>query len=244
MRKALICIAIILVGFLVTVSTQAQKKKNDAVSEATPYGWSEQQRYTERERVDLAIPLTIGRISLEETLRQRRSVREFGDRDVNIVELAQLLWAGQGITDEKNGKRTAPSAGAIYPMELYVFNKHGVYVYDPGEHQLANIEKEDRRKALSEAAFNQQWVQKAPVTIVIAGDLNKTAKRYGREDAIRFVYIEAGHIAQNLQLQAVAMDLVSVPVGSIDYKKISSVAKFQSRPVYMVCVGKPAEQEE
>lgn len=244
MHKTLICIAIILAGFLVSVNTQAQKKDNDAVTEATPYGWSEQQRYTERERIDLAIPLTIGRISLEETLRQRRSVREFGNRDVNIVELAQLLWAGQGITDEKNGKRTAPSAGAIYPMELYVFNKHGVYLYDPKEHQLVRVVTEDRRKALSEATYNQPWVQKAPVTILIAGDIGKTAKRYGRENAFRFVYIEAGHIAQNLHLQAVAMDLVSVPVGSIDYKKIGQVAKFQSRPLYMVCVGKPIEREE
>ena len=188
----------------------------------------------------LPAPRTEGEVSVEETLLRRRSVRSFSDRALTLEELSQLCWAAQGMTKKSTGFRTAPSAGATYPLELYVFTQNGVFRYDPRSHSLEEKETRDRRADLCRASFGQRCVAEAPVVFVMTAILERTSRRYGRR-AERYVHMEAGHVAQNIHLQAVALELGSVPVGAF---RDSDVARLLGlgggeAPLYIVPVGEP-----
>ena len=193
------------------------------------------------ERIDLPEPEVNGGRALTSALAQRRSVREFQATSLSLDELSQLLWAAQGITSEK-GQRTAPSAGATYPLELYVVTDQGFYHYNPGLHQLESIGSNDLRADLARAALSQESVEKAPAVFVFAGVFARTAQRYG-ERAERYVKIEIGHAAQNLHLQAVALGLGSVPVGAFHDDEVRAVLNLppDHEPLYLIPVGYPAE---
>ena len=188
----------------------------------------------------LPAPSTKGKLSLEETLLRRRSVRRFQSLDLKPEQLGQLLWAGQGITDVDRGRRTAPSAGALYPITLYLVTKEGVYSYLPAGHKLVQLTSEDRRVALGEAALQQPWVATAPATLVIAGDPDKLRGKYGARSE-RYLCLEAGHIAQNVLLEAVALGLGSVPVGAFSDSAVTKAVGLPAgeQPVYLLPVGHP-----
>jgi SagB-type dehydrogenase family enzyme len=157
-------------------------------------------------------------ISVEQALLERRSIREYSDEPLNLQEISQLLWAAQGITSPY-GFRTAPSAGGTYPIELYlVVNdveglSQGVYRYLPGEHKIISVLEGDMRLAVYNAALEQDWVKEAAVNIVIAAIYERTTDRYG-ERGIRYVHMEAGHVSQNIYLQAAALNLGTVAIGA------------------------------
>jgi SagB-type dehydrogenase family enzyme len=181
-------------------------------------------------------------ISLEEAISARRSIREFTSQALTLEELGQLLWSAQGITDPR-GFRTAPSAGALYPLELYVVLEAGVYRYKPVDHEAELIQPGDSRRPLAEAALREEAVQQAPAVFVLAAVYERTAARYGAERSIRYVDIEVGHAAQNLLLQAVALDLGAVPIGAFHDEEVQQVLGLPGdhRPLYLIPVGHPAQ---
>ena len=128
-------------------------------------------------RVKLPEPRTDGKLSVEEALLRRRSVRSFSERVLSLEEISQLCWAAQGITKKTTGFRTSPSAGATYPLELYVFSENGVFCYDPRSHSLESKEKRDRRAELARASLGQRFVAEAPVVFVMTAVYKRTARR-------------------------------------------------------------------
>ncbi len=188
----------------------------------------------------LPTPVLVGSKSLEEVLSQRRSVREYADLPLTMAEIGQLLWAAQGITDER-GFRTTPSAGALYPLEVYVVTADGVFHYQPRGHFLRRLSAADVRAALCEVALSQEAVRRAPAVFVIAAVYQRTAVKYGAERSPRYVHLEAGHAAQNLLLEAVALGLGAVPIGAFDDQGVQRVLELPAdhQPLYLIPVGHP-----
>ncbi|MBC7334381.1 MAG: SagB/ThcOx family dehydrogenase [Actinobacteria bacterium] len=196
----------------------------------------------EREEIVLPQPKLKGDASLEEILGRRRSVREFSSKELDLEEISQLLWAAQGITQKATGFRTAPSAGALYPIEIFLAKKDGVFHYVPEEHKIVRLASTDIRESLSRACLFQSSVSDAPVDIVITAIYERTTIKYG-ERGIRYVHLEAGHVCQNILLQATALGLGAVPVGAFDDNEIRKIIKLPEEfaPLYVVPVGYPEE---
>jgi SagB-type dehydrogenase family enzyme len=196
------------------------------------------------ETIPLPAPETGGGVPLHEVLEARRSVRSFGDRPLTLQQVSQLLWACQGITSER-GFRTAPSAGALYPLELYLVAtsveglESGPYHYRPRGHQLVRLEEQVARRELASAALGQSPVAAAPVSFVLGGVVDRTAAKYGSR-AQRYVRIEAGHAAQNLLLQAVSLGLGGVPTGAFHDEQVRQLLGMEAEPLYVLPVGHPA----
>jgi SagB-type dehydrogenase family enzyme len=190
--------------------------------------------------IELPEPRLKGTLTLEETLAKRRSVRKFNDVELTQAEIGQLSWAAQGITHPA-GMRTAPSAGALYPLELYVVTPSGTYHYEPEGHRLTLVLEGDARPALHEAALGQEAVLEAPAVFVITAIYERTAQKYGEERSPRYVHLEAGHAAQNLLLQAVALDLGAVPMGAFYDEDVQKVLELppDHAPLYLIPVGHP-----
>jgi SagB-type dehydrogenase family enzyme len=194
----------------------------------------------EPKEVALPTPEIRGTVTVEEALLRRRSVREFDTRELTQVEVGQLLWAGQGITNRESGARTAPSAGAIYPLTLYVVQRDGVWQYLPAGHRLRQLATDDRRVNLAKAAGDQGSVRQGAATLVIAGSPARLKERYGVR-AERFLWLEAGHAAENVLLQAVALHLGAVPVGAFDDHLVAQAVGLPEgqAPLYLIPVGYP-----
>ncbi|MGB5299765.1 MAG: SagB/ThcOx family dehydrogenase [Thiogranum sp.] len=168
--------------------------------------------------INLPEPHTDAGTSVEQALRLRRSVRTFAEKPLQLSEVAQLLWSAQGITS-RDGLRTAPSAGALYPLEIYLVAGSvndlpvGVWHYLPDNHRLEQLNDTDIRNPLAHAALDQAWIREAAAVVVFAAVYERTTRKYGKR-GIRYVHIEAGHAAENLFLQAVSLDLNTVIVGA------------------------------
>jgi len=184
-----------------------------------------------------------GHITLERCIRQRHSVREFRERALADGELGQLLWAAQGMTSDDGG-RAVPSAGALYPLELYaVCGKvsgvpGGVYRYDPRQHALLLAASGDQRERLAQAAVSQDWIASAPAVICIAAVFERTTVKYGSRGR-GYVYMEAGHAAEGLMLQAVALGLATTMVGAFQDGEVKRVLQLASQetPLCLLPVG-------
>lgn len=196
---------------------------------------------TAAETMDLPAPRTTSDVSLEEALASRRSVREFTDELLTLEEISQLLWAAQGITADWGG-RTAPSAGALYPLEVYVATPDGLYHYVPQGHRAEVVSSRDLREALAGAALGQTAVSDAPAVFVVAAVYARTAGKYG-DRAERYVKLEAGHVGQNILLQAVALGLGAVPMGAFLDDRVRRVLNLpaEQEPLYLIPVGHPTE---
>ena len=188
----------------------------------------------------LPAPSRVGSLSLEEALIQRRSIREFDSESLTLEELGQLLWAAQGITHER-GFRTAPSAGALYPLEIYVATEEAVFQYDPQGHSVTVVGRDDARTALYKASGKQAAVRQAPAVFIVTAVYERTEQKYGPTRSPRYVHLEAGHAAQNLLLQAVALGLGAVPIGAFDDTEVQGVLGIPSdhEPLYLIPVGSP-----
>jgi len=188
-------------------------------------------------------PQKSGKTSLEQTLQQRRSIREYSPKALSLVELGQLLWAAQGV-NRNEGYRTVPSAGALYPLELYVLAGDvkgltpGVYHYRAHGHRLMLVGTGDRRNALAHAALGQGPVGQAAAVVAVCAVYARSARKYGKRGE-RYVHIEAGHAAQNLLLQVEALGLASVVVGAFDDDEVARVLHLPSdvEPVLLLPVG-------
>ena len=194
--------------------------------------------------VSLPPPRQEGGTPLTDALARRRSVREFREAPLSLAEVAQLLWAAQGITDP-HGLRTAPSAGALYPLEVYVVAGQvqdlaaGIHKYDAERHELSCVGKGDARDRVERAALRQNWVGDAAAVFVIVGVYERVRVKY-HERAERYVHIEVGHAVQNLCLQAAALGLGSVVVGAYHDDELAEVLRLPEgeSPLCLVPVGR------
>ncbi|MBN1613995.1 MAG: SagB/ThcOx family dehydrogenase [Deltaproteobacteria bacterium] len=187
--------------------------------------------------IKLPLPSQKGKMTLEEALKKRESIRDFSSKSLNEDELSQLLWAAQGTTRNWGG-RTAPSAGALFPLEIYVVLKEGVFHYASKDHHLLRIADQDRRNALASAALGQDCVREAPSVIVITAVYERLARKYGTR-AERYAKMEAGHAGQNLLLQAASLGLGAVPVGAFDDERVHRVLNLPEKhaPLYLIPLG-------
>lgn len=177
--------------------------------------------------------------SIEECMESRRSIRNFEDETLSLGELSNILWAAQGITKEETGFRTAPSAGATYPLYIYFASEEGLFVYLPGEHSIKKTINKDLREKIAQSALDQMFIADAGIVIVITAIFENTTARYG-ERGIRYVYNEVGHCAQNIHLEAVALGLGSVPVGAYHDDELKQLLELdKEEPLYIIPVGHP-----
>jgi SagB-type dehydrogenase family enzyme len=190
--------------------------------------------------LELPEPECKGRTSLEEALAARRSVREFTGQPITDRELSQLLWAAQGITSS-DGRRTAPSAGALYPLEVWVATASGFYHYEPHKHRLTQHFERDLRPDIYRSALMQEAILQAPAIFVIAAVYQRMAQKYGEQRTPRYVHMEVGHSAQNLLLEAVALGLGGVVIGAFYDKEVEEVLSLpdDQKPLYLIPVGHP-----
>ena len=196
------------------------------------------------ENVALPEPFVTGSTSLEQLIAQRRSIRDYQNTAVELAEIGQLLWAAQGIT-HLQGLRAAPSAGALYPLELYVVTgrieglAQGVYHYEPRHHQLMKTSDGDLRDALTRAAFSQSWMKHASAVIVFTANYERTTRKYGKRGK-RYVHIEVGHAAQNLFLQSESLGLATVVVGAFNDDEVARVLRLPAdlQPLLLMPVGR------
>jgi SagB-type dehydrogenase family enzyme len=241
-RRAL-SIAAFVVALILLTGTPAAVREI-AHREDTPISEAELEAMNPKV-VPLPEPGSTGPLSVEQAIARRRSVREFSDAPVLLKEVSQLLWAAQGITGE-GGRRSAPSAGAKYPMELFVVagNVEGlgpaVYRYIPSDHSLEVVRRGDLRGALSDEALSQKWVEAAPLDIVIAGVYSRTTEKYG-ERGVRYVHIEAGAVAENIYLQAAALGLGTTFVGSFSDEGVRDVLHIDAEPLGIMPMGVPGQ---
>ncbi len=201
----------------------------------------------EENMIQLPEPRKEGKVSVEEAIANRRSRRQYKTEALTQQHIAQLLWSAQGITGDKGKKRSAPSAGATYPMYLYLAVgdngteglSAGVYRYFPAEHSLKQIENKDIHDDLSQAALGQKFIASAPINLVLIADYKKTTGRYGSRGR-RYVHMEAGHISQNVYLQAEALGLSTTAVGAFDKDKVSRLLGINAalEVLYIMPAGK------
>ena len=207
--------------------------------------------------IKLPSPQLKGKVSLEETILRRRSVRRYRREPLDLSQLSQILWSAQGITGTR-GFRAAPSAGATYPLEIFVFVgkrgiiaseakqppeelQAGIYHYEVDSHSLSLHTSGDLRPDLARAALDEEFIVKAPVDIVICALYHRTSYRYGSRGE-RYVHMEVGHVGENIHLQAVALGLATVEVGAFHDEEVRNVLGVdeQIKPLYIMPVGKPA----
>jgi SagB-type dehydrogenase family enzyme len=197
------------------------------------------------EDIALPTPSHSSRISVEMALQQRRSLREYLDLPVTLAEVSQLLWAAQGITN-KYGYRTAPSAGALYPLEVYLVAGQvtdlpvGVYKYRPHTHTLVTFADGDLRSDLASAALEQSLVRDGAIVLVLAAVYERTTAKYGKR-GVQYVHMEVGHVAQNVYLQVGALELGTVFIGAFSDDQVKDVLKMPDaeRPLCIMPIGRP-----
>ena len=191
-------------------------------------------------------PVLDGAVSLERTVHQRRTIRSFESRNLTFRQLSQLLWAAQGITEAGGFKRAAPSAGALYPMDVYgavgsgCIEKlePGVFHYEPGTHSISLVKQGDIRTDIARASLQQMWMADAPLTLVITAEYSRIMSKYGQR-GVRYAMIEAGHIGQNIFLQSQALALEAGIVGAFEDHAIIRVMgiKKTHEPLLIMPVG-------
>jgi SagB-type dehydrogenase family enzyme len=179
--------------------------------------------------IKLPEPILISEKSLEAVLHERRSTRRHSSEDLTMAEISQLLWSAQGLNRPR--KRTAPSAGALYPIKLYVIHPSGVYKYDPYSHAIESVIEMDKR---AEIKVN------SPLAIIYCVMYDIIKSKYGRR-ATRYADIETGHSAQNVLLQAVSLGLAAYPIGAFRESRLRRALQCeeQENPIYMIAIGRP-----
>jgi len=197
------------------------------------------------EAIKLPPPAKKGGMALAEALEVRRTVRRFAARPLDLPQVSQLLWGADGTSDPR-GLRTSPSAGATYPLDLYlvvgergVMNlPTGVYRYLVAEHALTPLAPGDVRAPVARASLHQTWMAEAPVMVVITGEYRRCMARYGQR-GIRYTHMEAGNVSQNLFLTAEALGLGAGIVGAFDDKALAQVLKLPPahEPLLVMPVG-------
>ncbi|MRR06714.1 MAG: SagB/ThcOx family dehydrogenase [Deltaproteobacteria bacterium] len=182
--------------------------------------------------------------SIEKALHERRSHRDYGEGPLSLEEIAQLLWAAQGISHDRD-LRTSPSAGALYPVETYLVAGEvqnlpaGVYRYRPDRHDLVLVRSGDVRRQLCSASLHQDAIVSAPACIAFSAVYARSTSKYGKR-GIRYTHMETGIAAQNVSLQAVSLHLGTVVIGAFHDYEVSDVLALPVReaPLLIMPVGK------
>jgi SagB-type dehydrogenase family enzyme len=194
------------------------------------------------ETMKLPEPKRSGSTSVEEALAERRSIREYSKDSLSLADVSQLLWAAQGETADWGG-RTAPSAGALYPLEIYLVAGSvqgldaGLYHYDPEKHAVTQTKKGDLRQRVTEASLYQDEITKAPATIIISAVYERTMAKYG-DRGIRYVHMEVGSVAENIYLQVESLSLGTVFIGAFDDDEVKQALGIDEEPLAIMPVGK------
>jgi len=179
-----------------------------------------------------------GEKSIEKCIFERESVRSFEDKSIEIEKISQMLWSAQG---KRGYKRTVPSAGATYPLELYItLKRKGFFHYNLEKHILELITEEDLSRKLVRACWDQNFIAEAYLNIIICAKFSRTTQGYGQR-GVRYVFIEVGHCAQNIHLEAVSLGLGSVPIGAFEDEKVKGVLNLPKNiePLYIIPIGHP-----
>lgn len=232
------------ITFMVSLSLTVSCGKINKDTGATQIKEQEEQEKEQNKKIGrgeiiiLPEPYLKSDTSLEEALKNRRSKRQFHERDLKLEDISQILWAAQGITETGTGFRTAPSAGALYPLELFVVKSDGLFHYIPDSHKLEKLGSSDLRTELMKASLLQKSISEAPVDIVITAIYERTTGKYGSR-GIRYVHIEAGHVCQNILLEATALGLGAVPIGAFHDDDVQKVLNLPEEyiPLYIIPVG-------
>ena len=199
-------------------------------------------------QVKLPRPKKSGTMSVEEAISGRKSVRSYHDSQLTLKEVSQLLWACGGKLSDgvTSATGTYPSAGGVYPMEMYVVAGEvesldpGIYKYVSDDHILEMLAAGDFRQTLAQTAVGQRFVREAPMSVILAARIKKTERVYGKERGTRYVHMEAGHAAQNVYLQAEALGLATVAVGAFIDEGVVKLLKIEGvAPLYIMPVGRP-----
>jgi len=195
-------------------------------------------------RIKLPKPVKKRHLSVEEAIMRRRSGRDFTDSPLVSDDISQLCWAAQGVTDPAYGLRAAPSTGALYPLELFLVVGNsdlqaGVYGYVPREHALEVVKIGDFRKQLREASLDQAWIEDGALGLVITAIYDRTTVKYGERGKLRYVPMEAGHVAENIYLQAQSLGLGTASVGAFDDDRVRDVISAPSEyiPLHVMPIG-------
>jgi SagB-type dehydrogenase family enzyme len=194
--------------------------------------------------IKLPKPQYDSNVSIEETLLKRRSIRSYKSEPLSIAEISQLLWSAQGVTNRK-GFRTAPSAGALYPLEVYIAAGNvtdlyaGIYKDYPHRHEIVNTVKGDKRSELCRAGLGQSSIKNAPAVMLFCAVYERVTGSYGKR-GIQYVHMEVGHAIQNVCLQAISLGLGSVIIGAFNDFDVKDVMNFEldEHPLLILPVGK------
>ena len=208
-------------------------------------GGREKEKLTvEGDVIELSEPRKRGRVSIEEAIENRRSRRSYTNEPVLLSDISQLCWAAQGITESRIGLRAAPSAGALYPLEIFLVVGNsdleaGVYHYSCREHVLERVKIGDYRKQLCKASLGQEWVENGALDFVITAIYERTTAKYGERGRERYVTMEAGHVAENIYLQAESLGLGTVSIGAFYDDNVRGVISVPNEyvPLYVMPMG-------
>jgi SagB-type dehydrogenase family enzyme len=226
------------------------------VTLTNPYESVREQVVVEESVIELPYPRVLSNITVEEAILKRRSIRDYADQPILIEHLSLILWSAQGITDPRLKFRAAPSAGATYPLEVYVvigergvlirdgyYLKPGIYRYDPLKHVLVLVREGEFRDQLASAALDQKWVREAPISIVITAVFERTTRIYGERGASRYVPMEVGHVSENIYLVATALGYGTVAVGAFNDNEVASIIGLEAKetPMYIMPIGVPKQ---
>jgi SagB-type dehydrogenase family enzyme len=201
-----------------------------------------QEAQERKETMKLPQPKLTSPFSIEQALAGRRSVRDYRKDSLTLQQVSQLLWAAQGVTSDWGG-RTSPSAGALYPLEIYLLAGEvkgldaGLYHYDPAKHTITQAKKGDLRRELSGASLDQEEILKAPATLIISAVYERTMRKYG-ERGIRYVHMEVGSAGENIYLQAESLGLGTVFIGAFDDEQVKQVLGIEEEPLGIMPVGR------
>lgn len=218
------------------------------------YDYKSNTKKKEKNMISLPKPKYNSNTSVENALYKRRSIRSYKNESLSIEEISQLLWAAYGITRKiengpaylRGGLKTAPSAGALYPLEIYIVAGNvtglepGIYKYRSKNHKLEIILKGDKRNELCIAGFYQKMIKNAPADIVYSAIYKRTCKKYGIRGRERYVCMDLGHSAENVYLQAFSLNIGTCAIGSfsdIKVKKVLNMTK-EEEPLYIMPIGK------
>lgn len=234
-KTAVIWLALSLALTVGGCGTEQTSKSENMIPETEPLN--------EGNIVTLPEPTKDSDVSIEEAFNLRKSVREYTTDSLTLREISQILWAAQG--KNAQGSRTAPSAGALYPINVYIVSSSmnslaaGIYKYQPESHALVRLAEGDYRSKLSAASLSQESIAVAPAVIVLSGVSERTTPKYG-ERGERFVYMEVGHVAQNILLQAVSLDLGTVSIGAFDDQAVNALLLMEKseQPLYVLPIGR------
>ncbi|MDX9701842.1 MAG: SagB/ThcOx family dehydrogenase [Candidatus Auribacterota bacterium] len=214
------------------------------------------QPQNQQESVQIAVSVELPKpemsgLTVEQAIMQRRSVRNYLPNPLTLAHLSQLLFAAQGITHTENGSalRSAPSAGALYPLEIYLVAdritglEKGIYKYIPQSHSVELISRGEHLEELSVICYNQMFIANGSCAIVMTAIPSRTTRVYN-ERGLRYIYMEAGHVSENIYLQSASLQLATVAIGAFrdqQLKKMLLIDESEETPVYLNIIGVPAQ---